>query len=43
MAAMFHWSAVGAVSEIMAVDPAAWLVASDWLQKVSPEEDARNW
>ena len=43
MAAMFHWSVVGAVSEIVTVDPAAWSLARDWLQKVSPDEDARNW
>src|SRR5204863_722342 len=42
MAAMFHWSVVGAVSEIVTVDPAAWSLASDWLQNVSAE-DARNW
>jgi hypothetical protein len=41
-AAMFHWSSVGAVSDIVTVVPAAWSVVSDWLQNVSPEL-ARNW
>ena len=42
IAAIFHWSFVGAVSDTVTGVPAAWSVVSDWLQNVSPEL-ARNW
>jgi hypothetical protein len=39
---MFHWSSVGAVSDIVTAVPAAWSVVSDWLQNVS-RDWARTW